>query len=634
VNKELLQRKKDLQMIMTILSSMAVLHRMDMDAESIKAEVEHFCLYLICADGRVTEEETEFFNYIFDMDYSFHVMLALLQKSSDMLETRMENKTMLSLKLAVDLDNIRLQKESPDDEGFNFYSTLFIGVLYELGMALLACDAVEEREVAKLNNFISKAKEYAAANLSGFKKTPASPSSSAAPVTEEMLALKKEIKETASTLALATKGKAYEHSETAVMNELLIFCCYLIAGDGSVSNDERNFMNALFDKEYTLDSLFELVNRAIHNPTIQKMETLGIVQAAVMADNDRDCERLHSAIVMATLNNLGNALLACDELETQEMKRLLTLILNAQKYVDTHSKWSDDDTPSQSEKPQQEKPITTEPQKLSLEGTLAKLEALVGLNTVKQDVNGLINLLKIRKMRESRGLSNGEMSLHLVFSGNPGTGKTTVARLLAEIYRELGVLTKGHLTEVDRSGLVGGYVGQTAIKVKEVVDKALGGVLFIDEAYSLSSRGDTDYGIEAIDTLLKAMEDHRGDLIVAVAGYPDKMVGFLKSNPGLQSRFNKFINFEDYTPEELFAIFKTMCDKGGIAMQDEAAEYIQLFFEDRYDTRDDTFANGRDVRNFFEKAMSNQANRLATLDHVSDDDLSLLKIEDVHEITL
>jgi len=159
-------------------------------------------------------------------------------------------------------------------------------------------------------------------------------------------------------------------------------------------------------------------------------------------------------------------------------------------------------------------------------------------------------------------------------------------------------------------------------------------VLFIDEAYSLSSRGDTDYGIEAIDTLLKAMEDHRGDLIVAVAGYPEKMVGFLKSNPGLQSRFNKFINFEDYTPEELFAIFKTMCDKGGIAMQDEAAEYIQLFFEDRYNTRDDTFANGRDVRNFFEKAMSNQANRLATQDHISDDELSLLKVEDVLNIAI
>ncbi|MCL2445910.1 MAG: AAA family ATPase [Oscillospiraceae bacterium] len=167
-----------------------------------------------------------------------------------------------------------------------------------------------------------------------------------------------------------------------------------------------------------------------------------------------------------------------------------------------------------------------------------------------------------------------------------------------------------------------------------MVDKALGGILFIDEAYSLSSRGDTDYGIEAIDTLLKAIEDHRGDFIVIVAGYPDKMVDFLKSNPGLQSRFNKFIHFEDYAPEELFAIFKVLCKKSGIVLQDTAAEYINQFFENRYITRGDSYANGRDVRNFFEKAMGNQANRLAMQEDITDEALSLLKIEDVQKIAL
>jgi stress response protein SCP2 len=267
----------------------------------------------------------------------------------------------------------------------------------------------------------------------------------------------------------------------------------------------------------------------------------------------------------------------------------------------------------------------------TLDDLLNELNNLTGLDAVKQDVNSLINLVKLRQIRQERGMEQQAMSLHLVFSGNPGTGKTTIARLLAKIYHKLGVLSKGHLVEVDRSGLVGGYVGQTALKVKEVIEKSLGGILFIDEAYSLTNHsvGGNDYGIEAIDTLLKAMEDNRDDLIVIVAGYPQLMEQFLASNPGLRSRFNKFIYFPDYQAKELYEIFLSMCQSSGYVLDDTAKLYASTYFQDLYNNRTENFANGRDVRNFFEKAIVRQANRLSTVSNLTDAQLMRLQTNDL-----
>lgn len=265
-----------------------------------------------------------------------------------------------------------------------------------------------------------------------------------------------------------------------------------------------------------------------------------------------------------------------------------------------------------------------------LERLTEELNRMIGLQEVKEEIRTLVNLIKVKRLREKYKLPQMNMSYHMVFTGSPGTGKTTVARLVAKIYRELGILSKGTLTETDRSGLVAGYVGQTALKVKEVVERALGGVLFIDEAYALApENAANDFGAEAIDTLVKLMEDHRDDFVVIVAGYTEEMQRFLKANTGLYSRFNKFITFSDYTNEELLRILDSMMAEAGFCMTEAARAKVGKMLEGMSAGEKKSFGNARGIRNLFERLVSNQANRIIGYESQSIKDITVITEEDV-----
>jgi Holliday junction resolvasome RuvABC ATP-dependent DNA helicase subunit len=263
----------------------------------------------------------------------------------------------------------------------------------------------------------------------------------------------------------------------------------------------------------------------------------------------------------------------------------------------------------------------------TLDELLAELDGLIGLGNVKAEVRRLTSMLQVQQLRADRGLPVIETSHHLVFTGNPGTGKTTVARLLSQIYRAVGVVTKGQLVETDRSKLVAGYVGQTALKTKETLEAALGGMLLIDEAYALARGGDNDFGREAIDTLVKFMEDHRDDLAIVAAGYTAEMAEFIDTNPGLKSRFTRTVSFPDYTDDELAQIFMRLCDKHSYTCSDDAVARVRHFISSEPRTRG--FGNARFVRNLFETAVAHQAMRVAPLTDPSTEQLSTLVADDI-----
>ena len=262
-----------------------------------------------------------------------------------------------------------------------------------------------------------------------------------------------------------------------------------------------------------------------------------------------------------------------------------------------------------------------------LDELLDELDALIGLADVKREVRLVANLLRVQQIRLERGLPVVDQSRHLIFTGNPGTGKTTVARLLAQIYRTLGVVERGHLVETDRAGLVAGFVGQTAKRVVDAFDLADQGVLLIDEAYSLARGGENDFGREAVDTVVKLVEDRRDRVVVILAGYPDEMSALVDTNPGMESRFPRTIHFPDYSNDELLAIVESLGQKGSYHLDDEARAAVRVWLEAQ--PRDLGFGNGRLARNLFESAVANQASRLVALDAPTDDQLTTLVAADI-----
>ena len=431
----------------------------------------------------------------------------------------------------------------------------------------------------------------------------------------------------------AWKSKNYT-LESALVDDMLNWFGNLALSDNNLTDSELEFINTFLDANYTKEDILNLKDASL--PDLPKsfkfLHEQDEFKKRIDLMDEEYAEELYDVY-----NLTGKFFITVNgKLDEDALKRYKDYLKSLRSSLDKYKSGKIVSKIDVTEAPVELKPGNTdkpeEVKQTTIDDYLDELNKLVGLDNVKKDVNSLINLVQIRKIRQERGIKQPSMSLHLVFSGNPGTGKTTVARILSKIYAEIGILSKGHLVETDRSGLVGGYVGQTAIKTQDVIQSALGGILFIDEAYSLANTSENDYGHEAIDTILKAMEDKREDLIVIVAGYPDLMEKFLHSNPGLESRFNKYIYFDDYDGEELYKIFKSMCEDSSLKLDDEADEYLKSYFNEMYLNRSDNFANGRAVRNLFEKVLTSQANRLVSLDDLSDDDLNTLTYDDFADL--
>lgn len=452
---------------------------------------------------------------------------------------------------------------------------------------------------------------------------------------KEYIRLSEEISEKLTAINVGNVSSQNKSVGDIFKNDLIDFGIFLADADGKIDEAELGLIKEFLGfkgNETNLEARkkFDHINDQFSDTIPQS------IKYAVLADaghklNPDPYKGQKAMIFYDTFKLFGQTMLALSPREASDVTvyRFTLYIDKLEKFIKELAVWyAGNQKLYKPLEPKVEDSETEEDKAAKLEELLKKFNALIGLEGVKHQVNSLVNLIKVQKMREANGMKVTDVTKHMVFMGNPGTGKTTVARMLAEIYHYLGVLRKGQLVEVDRSGLVRGYIGQTATRVQEVVDEALGGILFIDEAYTLTvNKGEGDFGQEAVDTILKAMEDHRNDLIVIVAGYTDLMDQFLESNPGLRSRFSNFIIFEDYTTDELFGILEQNLTGQDYCLSDEAKKKAQEMIRYRVEHKPENFANARDIRNYMEHAISNHACRIVDDPSAKNDKIKLSTIE-------
>lgn len=426
-----------------------------------------------------------------------------------------------------------------------------------------------------------------------------------------------------------------------ILKDDLIRFSYYILLDEPILNNEIKFINTVLDENINANE-FEKNKKLKINKDIFTVTIPIVFKHFVICDTKKEYDKYinykgpKSNLIYNTYELFGKYLISINNNKNTKNK-LFLFLNNLTKFIKSYGLVSKEINLNEIKEIEENIKVENieENEEETIEDLLKSLEELTGLNNVKKEINDLVNLIQINKMREEYGFKSSNVSKHMVFYGNPGTGKTTIARIISKIYKKLGILSKGQLVEVDRSGLVAGYVGQTAILTKKVIDKAKGGVLFIDEAYTLSRNGnESDFGFEAIDTLLKEMEDNRDDLVVIVAGYDEPMEEFLCSNPGLKSRFNKFIKFDNYNSEELIDILKKMCKKQDFKIQEKSINIIKEKFNELSKNKD--FANARTARNIFEFAITNQASRLMNDKNkkITKEKLLILKAEDFKDYTI